>query len=113
MPCRRGAPPGMKMALCSRRRGRREVGGSLAHVACLDQQIAELSAAIRQRLAPQAAALPRQETIPGGGEPTAAVILTEWGAAMRRFASAGHAASGAGLCPGQTESGGRRRVKSH
>jgi transposase len=109
MPRRGGAPPGMKMALCSRRRGRREVGGSLAHVARLDQQIAELSAAMRQRLAPPAAALPRLGTIPGGGEPTAEVILTELGAAMRRFASAGHAASWAGLCPGQHESGGRRR----
>jgi transposase len=83
--------------------------GLLAHVACLDQQIAELSAAMRQRLAPPADALTCLETIPGVGEPTAEVILTELGAAMRRFASAGHAASWAGLCPGQHVSGGRRR----
>jgi transposase len=85
------------------------LGGLLAHVACLDQQIAELSAAIRERLTPQADALRRLDTIPGVGEQTAEVILTELGPDMRRFASAGHAASWAGLCPGHNESGGRRR----
>lgn len=81
----------------------------LAHITFLDGQIADLSTAITARLAPHAEAIGRLDTIPGVGERTAEVILTELGADMRRFPSAGHAASWAGLCPGQNESGGKRR----
>lgn len=68
-----------------------------------------MSAAITERLAPHAEAISRRDTIPGVGVATAEVILTGLGADIRRFASAGHAASWAGLCPGQNESGGKRR----
>ena len=43
------------------------------------------------------------------GRRTAEVIIAEVGVDMRRFATAGHLASWAGMCPGNHESGGKRR----
>ena len=51
----------------------------------------------------------RLDTIPGVGRDTAEAILAEVGQDMGRFASAGHLASWAGLCPGHDESAGTRR----
>ena len=48
-------------------------------------------------------------TIPGVGELTAEVVLSEIGLDMSRFPSAGHLISWAGLCPRQDESAGKRR----
>lgn len=49
------------------------------------------------------------ETIPGVGRLSALTILSETGADMSRFATAGHLVAWAGLCPGQNESAGKRR----
>jgi transposase len=46
-------------------------------------------------------------TIPGIGERTAQVIVSEIGVDMSRFPTAGHLASWAGLCPGNNESAGK------
>jgi transposase len=51
----------------------------------------------------------RLDTIPGVGRRTAEAILAEVGTDVRRFPTAGHLASWAGLCPGQDESAGKRR----
>jgi len=48
-------------------------------------------------------------TIPGVSELGAAVFLSEIGADMSRFATAGHLLSWAGLCPRNDESAGKRR----
>jgi transposase len=48
-------------------------------------------------------------TIPGVSRRTAEVILAEVGTDMGRFATSGHLASWAGLCPGNDESAGKRR----
>ena len=53
--------------------------------------------------------LDRLDTIPGVGRRTAEIIVAEVGPDVRRFPSAGHLASWAGLCPGQDESAGKRR----
>lgn len=53
--------------------------------------------------------LDRLDTIPGVDQKTAQVIVAELGIDMSRFASAGHAASWAGLVPGKNESAGRNR----
>ena len=58
---------------------------------------------------PFSSALQRLITIPGVGRRTAEVIIAETGADMRRFRTAGHLASWAGMCPGNHESGGKRR----
>lgn len=49
------------------------------------------------------------ETIPGVGERVAETIVSEIGADMSRFPSAQHLSSWAGMCPGNNESGGKRR----
>jgi transposase len=45
-------------------------------------------------------------TIPGIGERTAQVLISEIGVDMSRFPSADHLASWAGCCPGNNESAG-------
>jgi transposase len=55
------------------------------------------------------ATLERLRTIPGIGRRTAETLLAEIGPDMGRFPSSGHLASWAGLCPGNDESGGKRR----
>jgi transposase len=81
----------------------------LAHLDFLDAQIAGVSAEITARLAPHSDTLARLDTLPGVGVRTAEVIVAELGTDMTCFPSAAHAASWAGLSPGQHESGGRRR----
>jgi transposase len=48
-------------------------------------------------------------TIPGVSAVAAPAILSEIGADMSRFATAGHLVAWAGLCPGQNESAGKRK----
>ncbi len=48
-------------------------------------------------------------TIPGVGDLTAQVIVSEIGLDMSRFPTAGHLISWAGLCPRNDESAGKRR----
>ncbi len=81
----------------------------LAHLDFLTAAIDEVSAAIGERLRPFQDALARLDTIPGVGERTAQVLLAEVGVDVRRFPSAAHLASWAGMCPGNNESGGKRR----
>jgi transposase len=50
----------------------------------------------------------RMQTIPGVSRKSAEVIAGEIGTDMTRFATAGHLASWAGLCPGNNQSGGKR-----
>ncbi len=77
----------------------------LEHVDMLDEQIERLSAEIAERLRLFEADLARLETIPGVGRRTAEILAAEMG----RFASAGHLASWAGMCPGVHESAGKRK----
>jgi Transposase IS116/IS110/IS902 family len=50
----------------------------------------------------------RLDTIPGVDRVTACVLIAEWGVEMNQFPPAKHAASWAGLCPGNAESAGKR-----
>ena len=81
----------------------------LAHVDFLDEAIARLSAEIVERLRPFEEGLARLGTIPGGDRRAAEVLIAEVGTDMARCPSAGHLASWAGMCPGQHESGGKRK----
>jgi transposase len=49
------------------------------------------------------------ESIPGVSKVSALAILSEIGADMSRFATAGHLVAWSGLCPGQNESAGKRK----
>src|SRR6187200_1921271 len=81
----------------------------LAHIEQLDVAIAAVGVEIEARLCPCADELDQLQTIPGVGVRTAQILLAEIGADMRRFPSAGHLASWAGMCPGNDESAGKRR----
>src|SRR5215208_1240071 len=82
----------------------------LAHIDFLDAAIAEVSAEIAERLRPFEPALERLETIPGVGRRTAELLVAEIGTDMGRFPTPAHLASWAGMCPGNNESGGKRRT---
>jgi transposase len=78
----------------------------------LDQQealIGQYDARIATALGPFEETVARLETIPGVGRKSAEVIAAEIGTDMTRFATPGHLASWAGLCPGNNQSGGKRR----
>ncbi len=80
----------------------------LKHLSELQDAIARLSSEIAERLQPYEELLKRLETIPGVKRRLAQVILAEAGPDMRRFPSAHHLASWAGMCPGNHESAGKR-----
>ena len=67
------------------------------------------TAPIDDVIAPFIEAVRFLKTIPGVGDRTAQVIIAEIGIDMTRFASAGHLASWAGLCPGNHESAGKSK----
>jgi transposase len=81
----------------------------LDHVDYLDRAIARVSASIEERTRPFAAALALLCSIPGVKQRTAEVLLAEIGADMSRFPTARHLCSWAAVCPGNHESGGKRR----
>jgi transposase len=81
----------------------------LAHIDFLNEQITAMSAEIAERLRPFEAELARLDTIPGVGRSAAEVILAELGTTMGQFPSAAHAASWAGMCPGNHESAGKHK----
>jgi len=85
------------------------VAQHLAHIDALDEQIAQLSAEIADRMRPFEELLQRLDEIPGVGRWTAEVILAEIGTDMSRWRTAGHLASWAGMCPGNNESAGKRK----
>jgi transposase len=82
------------------------------HLERIDQlttAIGELSARIAEQMRPFARQRDRLATIPGVGHAVAEVIIAETGADMTRFATAGHLASWAGVCPGHHESAGKKK----
>ena len=85
------------------------VARHLARVDAFDETVAPVSAEIAGRLRPLDDDLERLDTIPGVGRRTAEVIVAELGTDMGRFPTAGHAASWAGMCPGNNESAGKRK----
>jgi transposase len=80
----------------------------LTQIDFLSDQVMQLADAIADRLVPMQAAVDLLKTIPGVSATAAAAILAEIGTDMRRFPSAKHLASWAGLCPGNKQSGGKR-----
>lgn len=86
----------------------------------LDEMIRELDGEIAQRIGRMEAEVnggktPFRDliglltTIPGVSAVAAPAILSEIGADMSRFQTAGHLVAWAGLCPGQNESAGKRK----
>jgi transposase len=85
------------------------IAQQLAHIDFLDETIEQLSAEIAERMRPLEEAIERLETIPGVGRRTAEAILAEISPEMSRLPTYRHLASWAGMCPGNDQSGGKRR----
>jgi transposase len=87
------------------------LGQALDQIEALEGLIATLTERIEAVWAqePLATARRRLMTIPGIGATAAEVILAEIGADRSQFPSSGHLGSWAGLCPGNHQSGQKRR----
>jgi len=108
----RGKLPALRQALQGRFRPHHAflLEQILAKIDFLEEVIAACSTRIAEQFLPFAAPMQRLQTIPGVKQRTAEVIVAETGADMSRFPSDGHLCSWAGVCPGQEESAGKRRV---
>jgi transposase len=73
----------------------------------LDGMMARLDAQVEAMTVPFGPQIQALCTIPGIGERTAQVVISEIGVDMARFPTAAHLASWAGLCPGNNESAGK------
>jgi len=82
----------------------------MEHLGFLEGQIARLSERIEDLTHPFAEAVHLLVTIPGIQRRTAEAVVAETGGDMRVFPTANHLASWAGICPGNNESGGKRRT---
>ena len=80
----------------------------LEHINELDRRIRTFEARIEELVAPFRRAVELVDTIPAVSRTAANAIVSEIGADMTRFATAGHLGSWLGLCPGNNESGGKR-----
>lgn len=78
------------------------------HVRCLDELVETTDLQIYSYLTAENDILERLMTIPGVGQKSAEVIVSEIGTDMSQFPSARHLASWAGICPGNNESAGKR-----
>src|SRR5690349_6253872 len=74
-----------------------------------DQRIARMEAPAEGGRAPFRALIELLTTIPGVSAVAAPSILSEIGADMSRFPTAGHLIAWSGLCPGHNESAGKRK----
>jgi transposase len=79
------------------------LGRLLEQMNGLEQQLAELTAEIEQRVACHEEVIVRLDTIPGIDRVTAWTVLAEIGTDMSVFGDARHLASWAALCPGNRE----------
>jgi transposase len=81
----------------------------LRQIDAFDAAIADIDQEVDADVEPFRAAIMLLTTIPGVSELSACVILAEIGRDMRRFPTAPHLISWAGLCPKNDESAGKRR----
>ena len=82
----------------------------LDHVDYLDSAIARLDTQVDRLMAPFVEARDRLDTIPGIAKRNAEIIIAEIGVDMTRFATPAHLASWAGVCPGNNESAGKKKM---
>jgi transposase len=84
------------------------LGQLLEELDHVDRRVALVDLRIGQLTQPHTDLIARLCTLPGVDIITAHIILAEIGTDMSRFADARHLASWAGLCPGNSESAGKR-----
>ena len=85
------------------------VGEILTHIDFLDEAIERISQEVSCRIVPFSKTVEVMDLVPGINQRVAEGILSEIGVDMSCFPTDGHAASWAGLCPGNNESAGKRK----
>jgi len=88
------------------------LGHLLQHIEFVERQIEQLSAEIEARMRPYEAHMESLQRIPGIGRRGVEAILAEIGVEMSYWPTAEAIASWAKICPGNNESGGKRRSTS-
>jgi transposase len=81
----------------------------MQHLEWLEGQIGKLEKEIEMRMQPYAEMIRRLDQIPGVDRLVAWTMVAELGPDMNVFPDADHAVSWAGLCPGNCQSGGKRK----
>ena len=81
----------------------------LSHIDYLDEAMERLDQEIADKIRPFEAAVAVWDSLPGIGRRIAEIVVAEIGADLKPFEDAPHLASWAGMCPGNNESGGKRR----
>lgn len=84
----------------------------LDHIDYLQGSIAALDQEVQKKVEPDREDFQRLQTIPGVKAIGAASILAEIGSDMSVFPTSQHLASWAGICPGNNESAGKKKVES-
>jgi transposase len=85
------------------------LGLHLGQYDALAKALGEIDAEVERDLGPFRDAVRLLRTVPGIGDLAARAIVAEIGSDMRRFPTAAHLVSWAGLCPRSDESAGKRR----
>jgi transposase len=103
--------PDLQMALSGRVREHHRflLKEHLTEWRSLAERINRVEREIDRRIAPFDYAVTLWQTIPGIDRVTACSLVAEIGVNMQQFPSAQQLASWAGVCPGQNESGGKRK----
>jgi len=103
--------PELKKALEGRFRSHHRflVAEILTHLDFLDEAIERVSQEVSTRICPFSQVVDLLDLIPGIDRRVAEGVLSELGVDMSFFPTDGHAASWAGLCPGNNESAGKRK----
>ena len=81
----------------------------LHRLAAVEKDLAIVEQRIQEKLKPYAAEVTLLDEIPGVDTALAGAIIAELGVDMRVFENVSQLASWAGVCPGNNESGGKRR----
>ena len=81
----------------------------LDQIDAFDATVAAIDEEVNANVEPFRVAIEMLRAIPGVGDLSAAVIVSEIGIDMSRFETAGHLISWAGLCPKNDQSAGKRR----
>jgi len=103
--------PLLKEALRGRFRSHHQflLGEILSHIDFLDEAIESVSQEVENRMAPFSKEVGLLQTMTGVKQTVAENVISEIGVDMSCFPTHRHAASWAGLCPGNNESAGKRK----
>jgi transposase len=82
----------------------------LKHIENLENEIVQMDEEIAKRMRPYENEVKIIDEITGVGIRSAQTIISEIGVDMSRFPTAAHLASWAGMCPGNNESAGKKKV---